>query len=105
MLCTGRMEFGASVDIKAERELLDEQLSQWQDFYNQERTHSAIHCKTPQARFLELLDVLPAFQDIQAAYVAPQKKYLTNNHYYWAMPENVSSDNILCNPYITSMPC
>ena len=86
---TDRMEFWSSVDTTVQRELLDEQLSQWQDFYNQERTHSAIHCKTPQARFLELLDVLPTFEDIQAAYVAPQKKYVTNNHYYWAMPDSV----------------
>lgn len=86
---TDRMEFWSSVDTKAERALLDEQLAQWQHFYNQERTHSAIHCKTPQARFLELLDVLPTFEDIQAAYVPPIKKYVTNNHYYWAMPENV----------------
>ena len=63
--------------------------------YYQERTHSAIHCKTPHARFLELLDVLPtieaieAIEAIQAAYVAPQKKYVTNNHYYWAMPDSV----------------
>jgi len=92
---TDRMEFWSSVDTKAEREVLDEQLAhdeqlaQWQGFYNQERTHSALHCKTPQARFLELLDVLPTFEAIQAAYIPPQKKYVTNNHYYWAMPDRL----------------
>jgi hypothetical protein len=83
------MEFWSSVDNKVDKELLDEQLAQWQSFYNQERIHSAIHCKTPQARLQELLDVLPTFEAVRAASVPPQKKYVTNNHYYWAMPDSV----------------
>jgi len=63
---TDRMEFWSSIDTKANRERLDEQLKEWQNFYNQQRTHSAIHCKTPQARFLELIEV-------QAAYVPPKQ--------------------------------
>ena len=86
---TDRMEFWSTVDNTAPRELLDEQLAQWQGFYNQERTHSAIHSKTPNARFQELLDVLPTFEAVQAAYVPPLKKYVTNNHYYWAMPDRL----------------
>jgi len=86
---TDRMEFWSSVDATDKPELLDEQLAQWQAFYNQERTHSAIHGKTPLARFQELIDVLPTFEAIQAAYVPPMKKYVTNNHYYWAMPDNI----------------
>ena len=83
------MEFWSTVDNTAPRESLDEQVAQWQNFYNQERTHSAIHCKTPNARFQELLDILPTREAVHAAYVPPFKKYVTNNHYYWAMPEKV----------------
>ncbi len=86
---TDRMEFWSSVDTTIQRELLDDQLAQWQGFYNQQRTHSAIHCKTPQARFLELLDVLPSYEAVQDAYVPPKKKYVTNNHYYWTPPDGV----------------
>ncbi len=49
------MEFWTTVDNKAPRELLDEQLAKWQQFYNRERTHSTINSKTPQARFDELI--------------------------------------------------
>ena len=80
---TDRMEFWTTVDNKAPRELLDEQLTQWQQFYNQERTHSAIHSKTPQARFHELMPLVPTHESIQAAYVPPLKPYVTNNHYGW----------------------
>lgn len=82
---TDRMEFWTTVDNTAPRELLDEQLAQWQQFYNQERTHSAIHSKTPQARFHELMPVVPTPESIQAAYVPPLKPYVTNNHYGWVL--------------------
>lgn len=85
---TDRMEFWSSVDTKANRERLDEQLKEWQNFYNQQRTHSAIHCKTPQARFQELIDVLPSYEEVQAAYVPP-KKYANNNHYIWVSTKKV----------------
>ena len=84
---TDRMEFWSTVDNTASREILEEQVAQWQDFYNRDRTHSAIHSKTPNARFHELIEVLPTVEAVQAAYTPPLKKYLTNNHYYWAMPD------------------
>lgn len=86
---TDRMEFWSTVDNTAPRESLDEQVAQWQNFYNQERTHSAIHCKTPNARFQELIEILPTHEAVHAAYVPTLKKYVTNNHYYWAMPDRI----------------
>ncbi len=86
---TDRMEFWATIDNAAPKELREEQLAQWQGFYNQQRTHSAIHCKTPYARFQELIDVLPTHEAVQAAYITPQKKYVTNNRYYWDMPDSL----------------
>ena len=81
------MEFCSTVDNTAPREVLEEQVAQWHDFYNRDRTHSAVHSKTPNARFHELIEVLPTVEAVQAAYTPPLKKYLTNNHYYWAMPD------------------
>ena len=85
---TDRMEFWSTVDNTAPRELLKEQVAQWQSFYNQERTHSAIQSKTPNARLQELLNVLPTSEAVQAAYVPPLN-YVTNNHYYWARTQSV----------------
>jgi len=85
---TDRIEFWSSVDTKAKPEILDEQLKEWQNFYNEQRTHSALHGKTPQARFQELMDVLPTHEEVQADYVPP-KKYADNNHYYWAPANKV----------------
>jgi transposase InsO family protein len=86
---TDRMEFWTTVDNKAPRELLDEQLAQWQQFYNQERTHSAIHSKTPRARFHELISLVPTHESIQAAYIPPLKPYVTNNLYGWVQQSSL----------------
>lgn len=83
------MEFWTTVDNKAPRELLDEQLAKWQQFYNRERTHSAINSKTPQARFDELIPLVPTQEAIHAAYVPPLRPYVTNNHYRWALQSSL----------------
>ncbi len=83
------MEFWTTVDHKAPREILEEQLAQWQDFYNQDRTHSAIHSKTPYARFQELREILPTPEAVQAAYLPPHQRYVTNNHYQWVAPDKL----------------
>ena len=86
---TDRMEFWATVQTSAPRETLEEQLLEWQHFYNQERTHSAINSKTPQARFQELVPLVPTLEAVQAAYVPPAKRYVTNNHYLWVQKDNL----------------
>jgi len=86
---TDRMEFWATVEASAPRETLKEQLLQWQRFYNQERTHSAISSKTPHARLLELTSLVPTRAAVQAAYLAPSKRYVTNNHYVWMPKDNL----------------
>ncbi|BCM94157.1 hypothetical protein IAD21_06060 [Abditibacteriota bacterium] len=48
---TDRIEFWATIDLKAPRERLEEQLAAWQNFYNGERTHSSLNSKTPNQRF------------------------------------------------------
>ena len=86
---TDRMEFWATVQTSAPRETLEEQLLEWQRFYNQERTHCAIGSKTPQARFQELISLVPALEAVQAAYAPPAKRYVTNNHYLWVQKDNL----------------
>ena len=86
---TDRIEFWATMKTSAPRETLEEQLLQWQRFYNQERTHSALGSKTPQARFQELTSRVPTRQEVQAAYLPPSKCYVTNNHYLWVPKDNL----------------
>jgi transposase InsO family protein len=86
---TDRMEFWATVDNKSPREILNEQLFQGQQFYNQERTHSALPSKTPQARFEELRHLVPSRESIQAAYTPPFKPYVANNLYRWVPQDSL----------------
>ena len=86
---TDRMEFWATVETSAPRETLEEQLLEWQRFYNQERTHSAIGSKTPSARFEELMPLVPTFEAVQAAYAPPAKRYVPNNHSLWVPKDNL----------------
>jgi hypothetical protein len=83
------MEFWSTVDNKAPREILEQQLALWQQFYNQERTHSALQSKTPQARFQELRDSIPSCEAVRESYVPPQTLYVTNNHYGWVPNNNL----------------
>ncbi|BCM88502.1 hypothetical protein IAD21_00335 [Abditibacteriota bacterium] len=85
---TDRMEFWATVDIKASREQLDEQLALWQSFYNGERTHSSLNSKTPNQRFHEVQQLVPTHQQVQQAYGPTPQPYVINRHYHWAMPES-----------------
>ncbi len=80
---TDRMEFWATIDLKAPREQVEEQLAAWQSFYNGERTHSSLHSKTPNQRFQEVKELVPSPQQVQDAYQPPPKRYVTNNHYGW----------------------
>lgn len=80
---TDRMEFWSTIDLKESHERLKEQLAQWMQFYNQHRTHSGIHCKTPLARLRELLDTIPTRQAVLEAYIPPTRKYVTNSNWVW----------------------
>lgn len=75
-----------TVLLSYSQEELEQQLWQWQEFYNQERTHTALHCKTPQQRLEEVRDLIATLESIQAAY-HPEKESYKSNHYYWATPE------------------
>ena len=78
------MEFWPTIDLCASREALDEQLAQWQYFYNQERTHAALGCKTPHQRLEEVRALIPEAEIVHAAYDPQKESYVSNNHYYWA---------------------
>ena len=81
------MECWPTVDLCASREALDEQLAHWQHFYNQERTHAALGCKTPHERLQEVRALIPELETVHASYDPQKESYVSNNHYYWAPPD------------------
>lgn len=84
---TDRMEFWPTVHLSCPQEELVEQLSQWQEFYNQERTHTALHCKTPQQRLEEVRSLIPSGESVRAAYDPQTETYKSNTHYRWVFPD------------------
>ena len=76
------MEFWATVDMKASREQLEEQLALWQSFYNGERTHSSLNSKTPNQRFQEVQELVPSPHQIKDAYTPPRWN-INNSHGVW----------------------
>lgn len=81
------MEFWPTVHLSDPSEELDKQLAQWQEFYNQERTHTALHCKTPQQHLEEVRDLIPTLESIQAAYHPEKEPYKSNYHYRRVFPD------------------
>jgi transposase InsO family protein len=59
-------EFYSTVDIKDPR--LIDLLEQWQHFYNWNRPHGALKCKTPIDRYCELINQTPVWEEIETTY-------------------------------------
>jgi len=71
-------EFYATVDLKSSD--LEDQLQEWQHFYNWHRPHGSLNGKTPMDRFFELIDKTP-FSDEIDAYYDPSKERIQEQNY------------------------
>lgn len=80
------MELWPTVLLSSPQEELEQELWQWQEFYNQERTHTALQCKIPQQRWEEVRSLISTLESVQAAY-NPEKESNKSNNYYWAPPD------------------
>ena len=81
---TDRMEFWSTVDCKADHADLEAQQREWQRFYNEERTHSALKTKTPAARLAEVASLIPSKEVVQAAFDSAKAGYVSNARYRWS---------------------
>lgn len=71
-------EFYDTVDIK--RGDLNEELDQFQHYYNWERAHGAHNGKTPMDRYFEESQHTPFWEDVQASY-DPSREFIRYNNY------------------------
>lgn len=63
---TDKSEFYTTVDINSED--LQDQLAEWQHFYNWVRPHSALKGKTPMEKYFELSEETPFLDEVQKQY-------------------------------------
>lgn len=84
---TDRTEFWPTVDLSTARADIEQQLAQWQQFYNQERTHMALGCRTPSNRLEELQSLIPSAEAVHEAYDPAKEGYVTNSYYVWVKSE------------------
>ncbi|TNF92529.1 MAG: IS481 family transposase [Gammaproteobacteria bacterium] len=63
---TDKSEFYPTVEIDSPD--LDEQLALWQHYYNWDRTHSALHGKSPMEKYFELMDDTPLSEEVHSNY-------------------------------------
>ncbi len=75
---TNLEEFWSTVDRKAAD--LQQQLDEWQHFYNWHRPHTALNGRSPIDRVCDLLSKTPLFEDIYAAF-DPTKERTRDQNY------------------------
>ena len=75
---TDKAEFYATVDLAAED--LDDQLALWQHYYNWDRPHSAHNGKTPNERFIELINETPFYDDVSDNYQPASERIQDANY-------------------------
>jgi hypothetical protein len=92
---TDRAKFWSTVDRKEPQDRLEAHLSQWQVFYNQERTHSAIGSKTPLQRLEEKRAVIPSREAVPAAYDPAKEELITNSYGVWVPFEKLTPKAVL----------
>ncbi len=59
---TDKTEFYTTIDIEAKD--LNNQLAEWQQYYNWDRPHSAHNGKSPMERYFELSEETPLWEDV-----------------------------------------
>lgn len=82
---TDKVEFWPTVDRSLPVEAVEEQLDQWQHYYNWERPHSALGVgKTPMDRLVELIGITPDWEDVAAAFdPSKEGERMRNTNWTW----------------------
>lgn len=75
---TDKAEFYVTVDLQDGD--IDEQLSQWQHYYNWDRPHSAHHGKSPIEKYFELSEKTPFSEDVSNLYQPSNERIQDANY-------------------------
>ena len=75
---TDKTEFYPTIDLSGEG--LENQLFEWQHYYNWERPHGAHHGETPMAKYFETSDQTPYSDEISNEYF-PESERIQNSNY------------------------
>lgn len=71
-------EFYSSIDIKSPK--LIEELGYWEQYYNWDRPHSSLEGKTPNEKYMELIQQTPLHEEVSAKY-DPSKENIVVQSY------------------------
>jgi transposase InsO family protein len=75
---TDKAEFYSMIDLSAED--LEDQLAEWQHYYNWHRPHSAHHGKSPMEKYFELADQTPYSDEVIKNYNASSERLQEANY-------------------------
>ncbi len=75
---TDKTEFYATIDIHSDT--LDEQLAEWQHYYNWLRPHSAHKGKSPMERYFELSGSTPFSDEVSSEYILENERVQDANY-------------------------
>lgn len=75
---TDKTEFYATIDIHSDT--LDEQLAEWQHYYNWLRPHSAHKGKSPMERYFELSESTPFSDEVSSEYILENERVQDANY-------------------------
>jgi len=75
---TDKTEFYATVNLEAKD--LNNQLAEWQQYYNWDRPHSAHNGKSPMDRYFELSEETPLWEDVHKDYFSKSERIQNQNY-------------------------
>ncbi|WP_339049049.1 hypothetical protein [Candidatus Mesenet endosymbiont of Phosphuga atrata] len=55
-------------------------LRDWEEYYNKQRSHSALQGKTPWEKYKELKNTIPCLSEVQRNYVLSKEPFVMQNY-------------------------
>lgn len=89
---TDKMEFYSLLNLIDKTLNLTGELTQWEEFYNKHRAHSSLQDKTPWAKYLEVQQQVPTYEQIRQLYSQKKEEILARNYTFiqWKKKHSLS---------------